>query len=184
MPAWKENPGCLYEDVRDLFEGAEEFGFAGARRHYAATLNEGRGRPERRERWVISGLDCLECLSNGREWPSLRLVAGAAGRRETGSGVTVQPGCYISSLEAPATRLLEEVRNHWSIGKSPRWSLDVAFGEDQCRVRKDNGPENMAALRQISHSLLKRETSLKAGIQSKRLQAGWRENCLLKVFRS
>ena len=48
-----------------------------------------------------------------------------------------------------------------AVGNSLRWSLDVAFGKDQCRVRKDNGPQNMAALRQISHNLLKRETSLK-----------------------
>ncbi len=110
------------------------------------------------------------------------------GHRETASGVTVQPRYYISSLEAPAGRLLEAVRSHWS--------LDVTFGEDQCRVRMpgaqepalvktgDNGPQNMAVLRQISHNLLKRETSLKAGIQGKRLQAGWREDYLLKVLRS
>ena len=103
VPALKENQGRLYEDVRDLFEGAEEFGFAGARRHYAAILNEGRGRPERRERWVISGLDCLECLSNGPEWPSLRPVARLAGRRETGSGVTEQPGCWRQSAATGAS---------------------------------------------------------------------------------
>ncbi len=60
----------------------------------------------------------------------------------------------------------------------------MTFGEDQCRVRKDNGPQNMATLQQISHDLLRRETSLKVGIQGKRLQAGWREDCLLKVLRS
>ncbi len=42
----------------------------------------------------------------------------------------------------------------------------------------------MAALRQISHNLLKRETSLKAGIQGKRLQAEWRDDYLLEVLRS
>ena len=52
------------------------------------------------------------------------------------------------------TRLLEAVRSHWGIGNSLHWSPDTAFGEDQCRVRKDNGPENMAALRQRSHNLL------------------------------
>ena len=42
--ALKENQGRLYEDVRDLFEGAEEFGFEGVPHDYATTLNKGHGR--------------------------------------------------------------------------------------------------------------------------------------------
>ena len=58
----------------------------------------------------------------------------------------------------------------------------MAFGEHQCRVRKDYAPQNMATLRHISHNLLKNENTLKVGIQGKRLNAGWRENYLLKVL--
>ena len=47
--ALKENQGRLYGDVRDLFEGAEEFGFEGVPHDYATTLNKGHGRLERRE---------------------------------------------------------------------------------------------------------------------------------------
>ena len=89
---------------------------------------------------------------------------------------------YISSLEAPAGKMLEAVRSHWSIENSLHWTLDVTFREDQCRIRKNYAPQNMATLRQISHNLLKKETSLKVGIQGKRLQAGWREDYLLKVM--
>ena len=104
------------------------------------------------------------------------------GRRDTDKVITVQLRYYISSLDAPAERLLEAVRTHWSIENSLHWSLDVTFRENQSRVRKDHSPQNMATLRQISHNLLKRETSLKVGIQGKRLQAGWREDYLLKVL--
>ena len=57
----------------------------------------------------------------------------------------------------------------------------------------DHGAQNMGLLRQIAHNLLKRETSLKTGIQSlpprprpggKRLNAGWSEDYLLKVLLS
>ena len=58
----------------------------------------------------------------------------------------------------------------------------MTFREDQCRVRKYHAPQNLATMRQISHNLLKNETSLKVGIQGKRLQAGWREDYLLKVL--
>ena len=48
MLALKENQGQLYEDVRDLFEGAAEFGFEGVPHDYATTLNQDHGRIERR----------------------------------------------------------------------------------------------------------------------------------------
>ena len=38
-------------------------------------------------------------------------------------------------------------------------SLDVTFHEDQSRVREDQSPQNLATLRNISHNMLKRETS-------------------------
>jgi predicted transposase YbfD/YdcC len=182
--ALKENQGQLYEDVRDLFEGAEEFGFGGVPHDYATTLNKDHGRIERRECWTISDPSCLEYLSTGQDWPGLCSVVKVVGRRETPAGTTVQPRYYISSLDAPAERLLKVVRTHWSIENSLHWSLDVTFGEDHCRIRKDHAPQNMATLRQVSHNLLKNETSLKVGIQGKRLQAGWKEDYLLKVLRS
>ena len=57
----------------------------------------------------------------------------------------------------------------------------MTFREDQCRVRKDNGPQNINTLRQMGHNLLKNETTLKVGIQGKRLSAGRDEDYLLKV---
>ena len=182
--AVKENQGRLYQDVRDLFAGAEEAGFDGVPHDYATTLNKGHGRIERRECWAISDPSCLEYLSTGKDWPGLRSVVKVVGRRDTGTDVTVQPRYYISSLDVAAERLLAAARAHWSIENSLHWSLDVTFREDQSRIRLDHSPQNMATLRQISHNLLKRETSLKVGIQGKRLQAGWREDYLLKVLRS
>ena len=39
--AVKENQGRLYDDVRDLFEGAEEYDFEGVPSDFARTLNKG-----------------------------------------------------------------------------------------------------------------------------------------------
>ena len=128
--------------------------------------------------------DCLDYLSTGKEWPGLRSVVKVVGATGSGDGHYGTTRYFISSLNVSAERLLATVRAHWSIENSLHWSLDVTFREDQCRVRKDHGPQNLATLRNISHNMLKRETSLKVGIQGKRLQAGWREDYLLKVLKS
>jgi hypothetical protein len=54
---------------------------------------------------------------------------------------------------------------------SLHWSLDVSFGEDQCRIRKGHAAENFAVLRHIALSLLKQEKTAKGGIPLKRFKA-------------
>ena len=95
--------------------------------------------------------------------------------RQTAAGGVSQPHCYICSLAVSAEQLLAAIRSHWSIENSLHWTLDVTFREDQCRVRKDHGPQNINTLRHIGHNLLKNEPTLKVVIQGKRLNAGWDE---------
>jgi hypothetical protein len=60
--------------------------------------------------------------------------------------------------------------------------LDIAFREDECRIRKECGAQNLAILRHIALNLLKQEKTAKMGIKNKRLRAGWDEIYLLKVL--
>ena len=76
----------------------------------------------------------------------------------------------------------EAVRSHWGVENGLHWVLDVSFREDECRIRKDHGPENMGMLRRLALSLLKKAAFLKGGIQTKRLQAAWNEENLTKVL--
>ena len=180
--AVKENQGRLYENIRDLFEGAQALGFDGTPCDHAQTIDKGHGRVERRECWVITNQDCLDYLDPQEQWPQLKAAVRVASHRQTAEGAASQPRYYISSLAGSAEQLLAAVRSHWSIENSLHWTLDVTFQEDQCRVRKDHGPQNIAMLRQIGHNLLKNERTLKVGIQGKRLNAGWDENYLLTVL--
>jgi predicted transposase YbfD/YdcC len=62
------------------------------------------------------------------------------------------------------------------------WYLDVVFGEDSSRIRKDNGAENFGTLRRLALGLLKRETSLKKSIRLKRYRASMNNDYLMKVL--
>ena len=60
--------------------------------------------------------------------------------------------------------------------------LDVAFREDQSRIRKGNGAHNFATLRRIALNLLNQEKSAKLGVANKRLNAAWDNDYLMKVL--
>jgi len=85
-----------------------------------------------------------------------------------GKRATTETRYYISSLTSDAQRLNHAVRSHWLVENSLHWVLDIAFLEDNCRIRKDHAPQNMAVLRHMALNLLTQETTLKIGIKNKR----------------
>ena len=85
---------------------------------------------------------------------------------------TIETRYYISSLPNDAQKLGESVRSHWGIENYLHWVLDVGFREDDCRIRKDNAPQNFAIIRHISLNLLNQEKTSKTGAKNKRLRAG------------
>ena len=62
---------------------------------------------------------------------------------------------------------------HWGIENSLHYVLDVAFEEDDSRLRKDNGPENMAILRKLALTVARVDTESKSSIIGRRKQTAW-----------
>ena len=60
-----------------------------------------------------------------------------------------------------------QLEQHWSIGNQLHWCLDVVFGEDSSKARKDNSPLNMNILRKTALSLLKKVELGKIGLRKK-----------------
>jgi hypothetical protein len=68
------------------------------------------------------------------------------------------------------------------IENSVNWVLDLAFREDDSRVRLGHADENLAVLRHISLNLWRQKHSSRVGINTKRLKAGWGTSYLQRVL--
>ena len=176
----KENQGKLHETLQLLFDDPAEMRWVQC--DYHKTVDKDHGRIEIRECWTTSDQKYLEYIATLADWPGLQSVAMVKAERRVGEESTVERRFFISSLPAGAKLLLRAVRGHWGIENKLHWVLDIAFREDECRVRTGNGAQNFAVLRHIALNLLKREKTLKASIHSKRLKAGWDHDYLVRVL--
>ncbi|MFD1558849.1 ISAs1 family transposase [Paraburkholderia silviterrae] len=169
--AVKDNQRALGALVRGVFAALERWP-----QLHAGTFDEYRecdkdhGRIETR-RCVVQDISRAWPGKVTGRWPGLRTVVMIEATRECGASVSTQRRYYISSLPARAARVAHAVRSHWHIENSLHWVLDVAFGEDQCRVRVENAAQNFAILRRMALNLLKRDSTTKAGLKNRRLKA-------------
>lgn len=181
--AVKENQGHLHEDIKELFAYAHEINFEGVTgRDYHKTVNKGHGRIEIRECWTLTDPEFLVYVRNRSAWAGLHTLAMVKAERRVGDKTSCEVRYYISSLPGQAEPVLEAVRSHWGIENQVHWILDVAFREDESRIRKGKAAQNFAIIRHIALNLLKHENTAKCGIKAKRLKAGWDENYLLNVL--
>lgn len=178
----KENQANLLEDIALFFELAEKDGFAKVGHTYQRTVDNNHGRMEIRECWAIDGTDNLAFLRGVADWPRLQTIVMIRSERRLKRKIEVKVRYFITSLASDARQILAAKRAHWGIENGLHWVLDIAFREDDSRVRQGNADQNLAILRHMALNLLKQEKTAKGGIKAKRLQAGWNEDYLVKVL--
>lgn len=177
--ALKGNQGTLAEEVEEAFIDADAKDYAGLDAQVFETTERNHGRVETRRYYTLGDLDGL---SRRALWKGLNMIGMVESQREVDGKTSTEYRFYIGSIGTDAKRFARAVRGHWGIENDLHWSLDVAFREDDSRLRNPQARENFAVLRHIALTRLKNDTREKMGIKNKRLKAGWDDKYLSELL--
>ena len=173
--AVKGNQPQLLEHIQDEFRFSKTL-----QTHICEDI--GHGRIETRICNVIKDFQFIE-KDNG--WGNLQSIIKIESIREfKNSDKPTEKAIryYISSLQNNAKEFQIKIRSHWAIENKLHWTLDVAFSEDASRKRAGNASQNYSTLLKIALNLLKNEPTKKASVKTKRLEAAWNQDYLIKVL--
>lgn len=169
--ALKDNQPTLHRKVRGLLDEALLDGFKGMIHDRFEETDADHGRIETRRVWCTPE---VHWVKQTEPWPGLRSIAVVESIRRIGVEESTERRYYISSLDGTdAAHIAAAIRGHWGIENQLHWTLDMAFREDECRIRSGHAAENFSRLRRIALNLLKSEKTLRIGLKVKRLRAGW-----------
>jgi predicted transposase YbfD/YdcC len=181
--ATKDNQKTAHAEIELYFDGAPD-----SELDVLTDTDKGHGRIETRRHMVSHTVDWM---SGRRRYPDeprfkgLSAIAMVETRietpAETGTQVRTERRCYISSRKLTAQAFAEAARAHWAIENGLHWVLDVIFKEDQSRLRRGHGAQNMALVRHLALNLI-RAMPGKQSIKGKRKLATWDEAYLLTAL--
>jgi len=178
--AVKGNRGRSYDHVVNAFDEFKPAG--GVRTH--GRVEEGHGRKETRIVSVLEPADWPWKTKNNGEWAGLRTAARIERTRVSEGKSTTETHYFVSSLPPAAQRIADAIRAHWDIENGLHWILDVAFDDDNRRVRDAKSAENLAIVNRMAFTLVKRDPARKRGVSASRKKAGWDTDYLAHVLTS
>jgi predicted transposase YbfD/YdcC len=178
--AVKDNQPTLSHDAASVFLEQYEDRSVASSMDFCETEESNHGRHEVRRCWTTGRTDLVR---NAAQWPGLQSLILVESDR-TADGITALEQRFFISSKAgiKADEALRAVRSHWGIENSLHWVLDVAFREDDCRVRAGHAAENFSVMRQLALNMLKSVKNSKVGIKNRRLRAAWDETFLISVI--
>jgi len=200
--ALKKNHPLFYDEVVDHFRWARQCKELWSTEKYEAaghilfsseaqTKEFGHGRREERRAWAIE-ITQKDWPKIAERWPGIKSIVLVESVRSIQANDPehgpqwqaneIEQRYFLSSLPADASSLMHAVRDHWGIENSLHWVLDVAFNEDDSRIRKDNAASNMAILRQLALNLIRNGPTRKGGVKARRRTAGWDNEYLLELL--
>ncbi len=171
----KGNQGRLHDDVRLFFENPP----AGTIFATHEDTDKGHGRIEIRRCDATNDTGWLQEI---HDWPHLKSIVRLTATRLIGSKTSIETRFYITDDTPDPARILGNTRSHWSIENTLHWTLDMSFGEDASRIRKDNAPLAIATIRHVALNLLQAARQKRQSIKRLRKKAGWDNQTLKRIL--
>jgi len=170
--ALKGNHSDLHDDVRFYFENQTV-------NTKSVTREKDHGRIEKREYFLETDIDWL---SQKADWKGLSAIGAVRSTVIENDLTRVETRYFITSLTG-VERFADSVRKHWSIENQLHWQLDVTFGEDRAKARKDNAPLNWNVMRKTALPLLRNaDVGKKQSIKRKMFMAALDVSFLEKIL--
>ncbi len=170
----KDNPPTLCEDVQ-LWLDTE---VARGRLPVQETLEKDHGRIEIRRFALSPQIDWLDAKP---DWAGLQAVGRVQSTRIIGDQVSTECRYFLCSFSEP-DRFAATVRGHWGIENQQHWVLDVQFGEDACRTRRDHSAENLALIRRVALNVLRHNGPPRDSIRQRKIRAALNDNYRLNLL--
>ena len=175
--ALKGNQESLLSDARSCLAAADKPKPGKRPPPTAKTETKAHGRIETRIGVVVEA----KGLAEHHEFAGLKAFGRIEATRQIDGKTSTDVRIFALSRKLSPQALLETARAHWQIENALHWQLDVSFGEDAARNRKDNGPANIAVLRRRALDVARLDQS-KGSLTAKLKRAGWDDDFMLKLL--
>ena len=147
----KGNQSNLNDDTRLIFQDKQLLKELNAQT--TKTLDGDHGRIETRTYCAVT---FPEILQKNHQWLKLNTVVEVTSHREIISSgkVESEKRYYITSLKNNVEKISNSIRSHWSIENSLHYVMDIAFRDDDSRIRHGNAPQNIAVIKHVALNML------------------------------
>lgn len=180
--ALKGNQSNLCKDVEAFLNEQHKQGFRNVPVASFQTRDADHGRIEVRTYYLSSDVEWLQALHPAwKDLNSIGMVIAERTDKKT-QHTSVERRYYISSLNgAKVQQFAAAVRGHWGV-ESMHWIMDVLFGSDDSRIRKDHAPQNFAVIQQMAINLTKNFKMGKISLKAKLKKAAWIPEFLTEIL--
>lgn len=156
--AVKDNQKELHETIIDVFTLAENTAFVNSMPMQKSEddIEASHGKIEQRITTTMP-VSAISHVVTSEDWAGIKSIVKIIRTAEDNKlNITTETRYFISSLaHTEPKKIATAARLHWGIENKLHWTLDVAFKEDDCRIRDETSALNFAWFRKMALSFLK-----------------------------